>query len=54
MFKIILNAISLGVGVGAVVLMIMSGIKERDAIILLGIGLSCLALNSFPNNKDKK
>lgn len=54
MLKLILKAVATGLGVGSVVLMIMGIIEERDAIILLGIGLSCLAVNSLSDDKDKK
>lgn len=54
MVKTILKAVSLGVGVGSVVLLILDSIKERDVLMLLGIGLSCLAVSSLSEDEKKK
>lgn len=50
--KNILGAVSVGASVGAVACLILDVIKERDAIILLGIGLISLSISSLSGKED--
>lgn len=52
MVKTILKAVAVGVSVGTIVLLNMDQIQERNAIILLAVGLSCLAINSLSNKRE--
>lgn len=50
MIKTILRAIGVGTGIASVVLSVMEVINERDAVKLIGIGLSCLAISTLNDN----
>lgn len=45
--KNILRAVSVGTSVGAVVCLILNAIEEKDAILILGIGLIALSISSL-------
>ena len=49
--SLVLKCVTVGMGVGVVALSIMNKIEIKDALIMLGAGLSCLAINSL---KDKE
>ena len=49
--SLVLKCVAVGMGVGVVALSIMNKIEIKDALIMLGAGLSCLAINSL---KDKE
>ncbi len=49
--SLVLKCVAVGMGVGVVALSIMNKIEVKDALIMLGAGLSCLAINSL---KDKE
>lgn len=56
---LIFRAVALGLGLGVVTLSGMDKISAKDAINLLGLGLTCLAACSFgedalKSQKDKK
>lgn len=50
--KNILKAVSVGASVGAIVCLLMNAIKERDAILLLGISLISLSVSSLIGKED--
>lgn len=49
----ILKSVALAMGIAVVVCSVLNAIDTKSAIILLSIGLFCLALNSM-RDKDKK
>lgn len=53
MLNIILKALAIGAGVGATVCTIMNVIGEREAIILLGIGLAASAIERMNKSKEE-
>lgn len=48
---LVLKSVGLAMGVATIVLNIMETIDSRNSIILLAIGLSCLALNKLGNEE---
>lgn len=48
---LVLKSVGLAMGVATIVLNIMETIDSRNSIILLAIGLSCLALNELGNEE---
>lgn len=47
LLNLILKAVALGVGIGTIVLSILESIEVSSAIILLSIGIICLAMLNF-------
>ena len=45
---IVLKYIALATGIDVVVLSLIDTIEAKDAIIMLGIGLACMAITHFP------
>lgn len=43
-----LKGIALAVGIDVVVLSLIDVIEAKDAVIMLGIGLACMAITQFP------
>ena len=54
MVDLILKAIALAMGIGVVVLSVMKTLDVNTGILLLGIGLSCLAMTALPKKSDGK
>lgn len=52
MINIILKTVAVGMGVATTVLSIMDAVSAKDANILLGLGLSCLAIWSLEKNRN--
>lgn len=50
--KNILRAVSVGTSVGAIACLLLNVIKERDALLLLGIGLISLSISSLICKED--
>lgn len=51
LLPLIFKAVALAMGVAAVVLSVMDEIDSRTGILMLGIGLSCIAVNMFSEKK---
>ena len=45
---IVLKYIALAMGIDVVILSLIDTIEAKDAIIMLGIGLACMAITHFP------
>lgn len=52
LFELVLNAISLAMGVASIVLSILDAIPTQTIVLLLAIGLSVLALNQLDVQKE--
>ncbi|MCL2564777.1 MAG: hypothetical protein FWE24_03065 [Defluviitaleaceae bacterium] len=50
----ILKAVPLAMGVAVVVLSILNEIETQSAIIMLGIGLACLAIGTLNDSKSEE
>ena len=48
---LILKAVALAMGVSVTVLSILGALDAQSAVGLLGIGLACLAVRQFSNEK---
>ena len=46
--EIVLKGIPLAMGIDVVVLSLIDKLEAKDAIIMLGIGLACMAITQFP------
>lgn len=46
--EVVLKVIALATGIDVVVLSLIDVIEAKDAIIMLGIGLACMAITQFP------
>lgn len=53
LIKLVFKAVALAMGVGVTALSIMDEIDPRNAFVLLGIGLACLALTQIAD-EDKE
>ena len=51
--ELVLKAVALAMGVGVVALTIMDEVTPNDAVLLLGIGLACLALVQLMHTGDE-
>lgn len=48
---LILKAVALGMGIAVVVLSILNSLATTSAVLLLGIGLTCLSISMLNNQK---
>ena len=53
MVHTILKAVALAMGVGVVVLYILKELDVNSGMVMLGIGLACLAITSLAKNDEK-
>ena len=49
----ILRAIATGLSIGSVLLLLLESIKQRDVLLLLGIGVSCLSVDALMRSKKR-
>lgn len=52
LMTVLWKALALAMGVAAVVLSLLKSIESASAILLLGIGLSCLAIDALQNQRS--
>ena len=52
-FGIALKAIALAMGIAVVVLSVLDKVEIKPAISMLGIGLACLAITQFSEQKKE-
>lgn len=50
MINRILKAIGVGAGIATTVLTIMKAVEEKEALKLLGLGLSCIAISNLSDD----
>lgn len=51
--QMIMKAVALGMGVAVVVLSTLNTIDANSGMLMLGIGLACLAISTFPQKGEK-
>ncbi len=52
--KLVCKAVSLAMGVAVVALSILRRIDANSAIMMLGIGVICVGINSLTDTKEKQ
>lgn len=53
MIRLIFKAVSPAMGVAVIVMLIMNSVAIENAVLLLGIGLSCAGMASFIKTEHK-